>query len=280
MTTVRGGSFPGARLQVGMLLFSLAFALAQPRYDPCADLGALVSSGLPDEVVVSTIREMQPALTEDDLSCIAKHEPTAAALAELTLRVVPAASAPSEPVALPSADATLARPVVGGNCFPPCSPGYLCHESKCIQACNPSCESGFRCNADRICESLGVPTSAASPGVGKVCVVRGPGPMNKWTVDLDGGRVGVVGSDRHVCFLSEAGRRSIRVIQTIGGAGWAVSSLSNSATPETTLNIEVDRGSDVGILCNAVIGIAATRIDCGRIPESRLPAYLSGTEAE
>lgn len=262
-----------------MLLLSVSLAFAQPGYSACADLGALISSGLPEDVVLSTVQEMQPTLTNADLACIMEREPTPTVLAELNRWLVPEPSV-AEP--LPSADLAVASTPAasGGDCFPPCSPGYLCHLGACIQACNPSCETGFRCNVDRICEISGAPLAPASAGVGKVCVVRGPGPMNKWTVDLDGGRVGVVGSDRHVCFLSEAGRRSIRVIQAMGGVGWAVSSLSNSATPEITVNITVDRGSDVGILCNAVLGIAATRIDCGRIPESRLSEYLSATEAE
>jgi hypothetical protein len=40
------------------------------------------------------------------------------------------------------------KPVV---CVPDCSPGYVCIEGKCISACNPLCEPGQRCGADRIC---------------------------------------------------------------------------------------------------------------------------------
>jgi hypothetical protein len=36
-------------------------------------------------------------------------------------------------------------------CIPDCSPGYVCIEGKCISACNPLCEPGQRCGADRIC---------------------------------------------------------------------------------------------------------------------------------
>ena len=36
-------------------------------------------------------------------------------------------------------------------CEPDCSPGYVCLRGKCVSACNPPCESGERCGADRSC---------------------------------------------------------------------------------------------------------------------------------
>ena len=38
-------------------------------------------------------------------------------------------------------------------CVPDCSPGYVCIDGKCISACNPLCEPGQRCGADRICHN-------------------------------------------------------------------------------------------------------------------------------
>jgi hypothetical protein len=40
-------------------------------------------------------------------------------------------------------------------CVPDCSPGYVCIDRKCISACNPPCERGQRCGADRICVGTG-----------------------------------------------------------------------------------------------------------------------------
>lgn len=36
-------------------------------------------------------------------------------------------------------------------CEPDCSPGYVCLRGKCVSACNPPCENGERCGADRWC---------------------------------------------------------------------------------------------------------------------------------
>jgi hypothetical protein len=44
-----------------------------------------------------------------------------------------------------------APPKAALACVPDCSPGYTCVEGKCISACNPLCEAGQRCGADRIC---------------------------------------------------------------------------------------------------------------------------------
>jgi hypothetical protein len=48
-------------------------------------------------------------------------------------------------------ESALRTPTPSLACVPDCSPGYLCIDGKCISACNPLCESGWRCGADRIC---------------------------------------------------------------------------------------------------------------------------------
>jgi hypothetical protein len=47
--------------------------------------------------------------------------------------------------------------VVAGDaeCFPPCRSGYLCHLGRCIEACNPPCPEGERCNESGECVSKG-----------------------------------------------------------------------------------------------------------------------------
>jgi hypothetical protein len=49
-------------------------------------------------------------------------------------------------------DSLLRRPAPApAACVPDCSPGYVCIDGKCLSACNPLCERGQRCGADRIC---------------------------------------------------------------------------------------------------------------------------------
>ncbi len=44
-------------------------------------------------------------------------------------------------------------------CEPDCSPGYTCLRGKCVSACNPLCQAGERCGADRICHPVTPPPS-------------------------------------------------------------------------------------------------------------------------
>jgi hypothetical protein len=48
----------------------------------------------------------------------------------------------------------------GTECFPPCRPGYLCHEGACVEACNPPCGPGERCSAEGDCVPAPAPPSA------------------------------------------------------------------------------------------------------------------------
>lgn len=56
------------------------------------------------------------------------------------------------PVAAP---ATAAAPpqAAAGACAPECSPGFTCLGGTCVSACNPPCEKGQRCEADRACHA-------------------------------------------------------------------------------------------------------------------------------
>jgi len=41
----------------------------------------------------------------------------------------------------------------GAECFPPCRSGYLCHLGRCVEACNPPCPEGERCDERGECVS-------------------------------------------------------------------------------------------------------------------------------
>ena len=44
-----------------------------------------------------------------------------------------------------------AAPVQAKDCVPPCRDGYLCHQGKCIEACNPPCPAEEQCVAGGEC---------------------------------------------------------------------------------------------------------------------------------
>ena len=39
-------------------------------------------------------------------------------------------------------------------CTPECSPGYTCLDGRCLSQCNPACDAGQRCGADRLCHHV------------------------------------------------------------------------------------------------------------------------------
>ena len=51
--------------------------------------------------------------------------------------------------------------VRAADCVPSCRDGFLCHESKCIEACNPPCAEGESCTEKGRCVAA---TSSAAPG--------------------------------------------------------------------------------------------------------------------
>jgi hypothetical protein len=61
------------------------------------------------------------------------------------------------PVAAPAPASAPAAAGASGGCEPECSPGFTCLRGACVSACNPPCEKGQRCEADRACHA--VPTS-------------------------------------------------------------------------------------------------------------------------
>lgn len=68
--------------------------------------------------------------------------------------VIPTAP-PAATVASSSTPATApASAATALVCEPECSPGYTCLRGKCVSACNPLCEAGERCGADRICHAV------------------------------------------------------------------------------------------------------------------------------
>ncbi|MFW6050711.1 MAG: hypothetical protein ACODAU_06025 [Myxococcota bacterium] len=42
-----------------------------------------------------------------------------------------------------------------GQCVPPCRSGHLCHEGRCVSACNPPCPQGERCTPQGRCVPAG-----------------------------------------------------------------------------------------------------------------------------
>jgi hypothetical protein len=111
------------------------------------------------------------------------------------------------------------------TCFPDCSPGYLCHEGTCIEACNPPCAGGFRCTAERQCEylqttapvpvaALPVATPAPAAVAAQMCVQRKfnyIGSAFSWAVMLDGETLGEVGAGRNRCYSVTTGSHQLRV---------------------------------------------------------------------
>ncbi len=114
-------------------------------------------------------------------------------------------------------------PEGAATCFPDCSPGYLCHEGACIEACNPSCADGSRCNADRVCEATQptAPAPAAPPPIAppaavgaRLCVQRKfnyIGSALSWVIALDDETLGEVGAGRNRCYSVTTGSHRLRV---------------------------------------------------------------------
>jgi hypothetical protein len=70
---------------------------------------------------------------------------------------------------------TAARPARADDaaCFPACRTGYLCHEGRCISACNPPCGAGETCTSAGECISAAPP---AAPLIGETA--RAAAPMH------------------------------------------------------------------------------------------------------
>ncbi len=151
--------------------------------------------------------------------------PDAGAVEEPAPTAPPRSAEPARPADLPAAaessgGATTAH---SGDCFPPCSPGYFCHEGACLEACNPPCGEGHRCTEDRICVSEGTPAATAEPaGQGKICLYRERKlgtPMAAWAVNIEGRRQGTIAGGEYLCFTAEAGSHQLAVVST-AATGW------------------------------------------------------------
>jgi hypothetical protein len=166
--------------------------------------------------------------------------------------------------------ALLALTALGSeDCFPPCSPGYLCHESACIEACNPACGPGFHCSADRVCEPTATapaappaPTPPASTGRATLCVFRMPGMPTKWEIAVDGISAGLIGSNKYRCFDIAAGRRVVRVTQVSGGSGFMAPGGTIQLAPSTTSEVDAPVGGTVGLLCDQRITAMSFHVIC------------------
>jgi len=135
---------------------------------------------------------------------------------------------------------------VGGECFPPCSPGYFCHEGACTEACNPPCGEGRRCTGERICVAEAGATIAADEpaGKGRICVYRErkfgthPVPWAPWAISVDGRRKGTIAGGEYLCFAVDAGSQQLMVEGTVSG-GWGGSAVAPFAPPVVTRMVSV-----------------------------------------
>jgi hypothetical protein len=240
----------------------------------------MATSGIPETLVLQTIVELDPKLAPAELKCIEAAGVSGTVLAALRDRVVepPLQIAPDTG---PSAQrGSLESEVASGSCFPDCSPGYLCHEAECIQACNPACPANERCSAERVCVSRATraqPASApaSSGGVGAVCVIRAEGPLALWTLDIDGSRIGMLGSNRHRCTTVSAGPHRVTVTLPTGGTGWVAAPAGNAATPSASFNVDVPLGRAAGLLCNAKVRLSTTNLTCERLAPPDVQAMVS-----
>lgn len=73
------------------------------------------------------------------------------------------------------------------ECVPACRSGYVCHEGRCIDACNPACPVGQRCEAGGVCvdATLLAPVPQVSTGYLTVSTERvGSGSIDTgWAID-------------------------------------------------------------------------------------------------
>lgn len=132
-------------------------------------------------------------------------------------------------------------PPASAECFPPCSPGYLCHAGQCIEACNPPCAASERCTAERVCEarelvSPAVPDPAA--GEGEICVLRDrkfAASALKFHVAVDDDRVAVLPNGSYACFNVAAGPHQLDLSTPTAGVGRQLVRI--------TIDVEVGPGS-------------------------------------
>ncbi len=119
------------------------------------------------------------------------------------------------------------------ECVPPCSPGYLCLEGICIEACNPRCQPSERCTAERICvdrqvqspqsppaQAVGQPVPAKPPAKGTICAFRSKklyaGAL-EFQVAVDDFRIAVLGRGEYACSTATAGIHRVTLSTPVAG---------------------------------------------------------------
>ncbi len=150
----------------------------------------------------------------------------------------------------PTAEASaVAEPPTEAACFPPCSPGYLCDEGVCIQACNPACSDNERCSAERICVARTSPAAATTPaptGEGTLCVFRKynfSGSAVAWTITIDDSPVSDVRAGKESCFDVSAGEHALGILRVGFESIRAFSTKVTVADEETsTLKLRLHHG--------------------------------------
>jgi hypothetical protein len=82
MATMYGRSWGGIGAQLAALI-ALGGAARPAWAGPCEDIGALLGAGISEEVVLETLKQLQPALTPADFACVRARGASEAALAVL-----------------------------------------------------------------------------------------------------------------------------------------------------------------------------------------------------
>ena len=98
-------------------------------------------------------------------------------------------------IALSFVTATLTFPAFADDCAPTCRPGFLCHEGKCISACNPACESGLVCTPKGQCVSPCNPPCGAGETCNASRVCEGPPATSKATASKPSSATNEGGAD-------------------------------------------------------------------------------------
>jgi hypothetical protein len=153
------------------------------------------------------------------------------------------------------------------DCFPPCSPGYLCHEQLCIQACNPPCGTDDRCTEDRTCVPKSAPLAVVdADGEGTICVFRLHkllGSQASWDVAIDEVPAGSVSRWHYLCVRVPPGEHMVRLTATVargagfvnaGTGGFGTVSVAVHAPPTQARRATVADGETVNIMGEEMTG--------------------------
>lgn len=154
------------------------------------------------------------------------------------------------------------------ECVPPCSPGYLCLDGTCVEACNPKCQPSERCTAERICVEKQTQTEQAvqtrAAGEGTVCTYRPRNPFGSALVfhlAVDDLRVALIHNNEYACRTVPSGTHRLTLSTPVAGMTWR--------SPSVTVEVKLSDGETVHFESAIGGGMAApvmklTPIDVGQ----------------